>query len=357
MILATYIGRRFLVSLGTILIALLTLVFLVDYVELLRRFSDAEAFTSLIGLKLALMRAPALLEDILPFLFLFSATICFLNLSRKLELVVARGAGVSVWGFLRAPFFLALVIGLASTFLFNPLATELKERSDRIEASLSDGIAASSADAIWFRQEGLDGPSIIRAANYDSSAKELRGVTAFLFNPDGSFQAKLVSLSASYRPGRWIFAKTRYMSGEGAADRFDRYILPTSLTPDQVNLTLLRPDRLSVWTLRRFIDTAAQTGLNTARFTLAFHSLLARPLFLMAMVTVAATVSLRLSRYGGVGKLALTGIIIGFLLYVATEIVSDMGSNGILNPVLAAWSPAVLAMLFGATALLYQEDG
>jgi lipopolysaccharide export system permease protein len=75
------------------------------------------------------------------------------------------------------------------------------------------------------------------------------------------------------------------------------------------------------------------------------------------MVMIAATVSLRLSRYGGAWRLILTGVGAGFLLYALTEIVSDLGGNGIINPVLAAWLPPLVALTFGATALLYLEDG
>jgi len=75
------------------------------------------------------------------------------------------------------------------------------------------------------------------------------------------------------------------------------------------------------------------------------------------MVMIAATVSLRLFRHGGTSQLVLTGVAAGFLLYVLTKIASDLGGNGIINPTLAAWGPSIIALTFGATALLYLEDG
>ncbi len=75
------------------------------------------------------------------------------------------------------------------------------------------------------------------------------------------------------------------------------------------------------------------------------------------MVLLAATVSLRLSRYGGTWRLILTGAVIGFLLYAFSAIAVDLGGNGIINPALAAWLPTIVALTFGTTALLFQEDG
>jgi lipopolysaccharide export system permease protein len=75
------------------------------------------------------------------------------------------------------------------------------------------------------------------------------------------------------------------------------------------------------------------------------------------MVLIAATVSLRLTRFGGTFRLLLTGAAIGFLLYAFSEIASDLGANGIIDPVLAAWLPPFISLTFGVTALLYLEDG
>ncbi len=62
-------------------------------------------------------------------------------------------------------------------------------------------------------------------------------------------------------------------------------------------------------------------------------------------------------RHGGTWRLLLTGAAVGFLLYAASQIVNDLGANSIINPVLAAWPPPIVGTTFGATALLYQEDG
>jgi lipopolysaccharide export system permease protein len=354
--LSLHIARRFTTMLALILLAAAIIIFLVEYVEVIRRLSDEAEMTAPLGLRLAAMRVPILLDTVLPFAFLFAALLSLISLSRKLELVVARASGVSVWGFLRAPFALALLFGALATAFLNPVAIGLKENAEAIEAEMS-GSGGRGDKGLWFRQEGGDGASIVHSASVEAGGLALLGVTAFVFDAGGEFREKVAASRADFAEGRWILPDAEITSASSAPRRSQHYELATSLTAGELSRNIAQPEAVSLWSLPSFIATAERTGLNSDRFVLAFHRLVNRPLFLLAMVTIAATVSLRLTRYGGTWKLVLTGASAGFLLYVLTEIVSDIGANGIISPVLAAWLPPIVALTFGATALLHQEDG
>lgn len=354
-LLSLYIAKRFVAMLALIFVAVGIVILLADYVEVLRRFSDRPEFSALGGIKLAAMRVPFLLDAAIPFVFLFASLISLLNLSRRLELVVARASGVSVWGFLRGPFAVALLFGIVAIGLLNPIAVSLKEAAEDMEAELSG--SARGSPGTWFRQEGPDGPSIVSAGSVRDDGHVIFGVTAFVFDEDGEFREKVTARRADYRDGRWILSGARVFSASAAPSRPNRYELPTDLSEGDLGRSVFQPEAVSLWSLPGAIAAAASTGIDPSRYRLGFHLLLARPLFLLAMVTIAATVSLRLSRYGGAWTLTLTGAVAGFLLYVLTEIVGDLGANGIIDPVLAAWLPPIVALTFGATALLYQEDG
>jgi lipopolysaccharide export system permease protein len=84
---------------------------------------------------------------------------------------------------------------------------------------------------------------------------------------------------------------------------------------------------------------------------------LAQPILLLAMVLIAAIVSLRFSRSKDLGQMILAGIGVGFVLYVITKIARDLGGAGIVPAPLAAWLPAIVATLIGITVLLHLEDG
>jgi lipopolysaccharide export system permease protein len=75
------------------------------------------------------------------------------------------------------------------------------------------------------------------------------------------------------------------------------------------------------------------------------------------MVFLAAAVSLRFFRFGGVQKMILSGVASGFLLYVLSKVTDDLTKAELIHPAAAAWLPVLAAGLTGFIALLYQEDG
>ena len=98
-------------------------------------------------------------------------------------------------------------------------------------------------------------------------------------------------------------------------------------------------------------------GLVAAGYRLQYQKLLSRPFFLAAMVILAAAVSLRFFRFGGVQKMILSGIFAGFMIYVLSKIAEDLAKAELMHPVAAAWLPVFVGGVTGFVALLFQEDG
>ena len=269
-VLSLYIARRFTATLTLILFAAGLVILLITYVDLLRRLSDEEGFNALLTLGLASMHVPLLLDTALPFAFLFAALLSLLALSRKLELVVARASGISVWGFLRGPFAVALLFGAAATAFLNPLAIDLQEKAANMEAKLSGKV--SSKGGHWIRQEGSTGPSIIYAGSASIDSITLFGVTAFVFDTAGKFKEKVAAPSAAYERNLWILSDAIGVSAARAPHAARRYELPTDLSADELKRSFAEPEAISAWALPGFIATAKRMGINPDRFRVEFHS-------------------------------------------------------------------------------------
>jgi lipopolysaccharide export system permease protein len=85
--------------------------------------------------------------------------------------------------------------------------------------------------------------------------------------------------------------------------------------------------------------------------------LISRPALLIAMVILAATVSLRSFRSGGIQTMVLTGMVGGIGLFLLVEVSRQIGVTGLISPTLAVWVPIAVSLLVSLTVLLHQEDG
>lgn len=352
-----YFFRLYIVSFVSTLVAVSALIFLIDMIELSRRGRTASLGFDGVALFSAL-RVPTFVEQAFPFIVLFASIFTLLNLNRKLELVVARAAGVSIWQIL-VPFLAgSAFLGLFATFAYNPLAAYAKAQADQIETNVFGGsVAQSSGETIWLRQNGDGVRSIIGGASVARSGTELRGISAFVFDDKGFIALRIDANRAVLEDRQWRLFSPRVTRIGYPPSYPQEYRLPTTLKPEYIEQRVADPETISIWSLGSKIEIAASLGLNSMAFAMQYHTLLARPALFIAMTLLAATVATRFSRTGQSGRTIAGGVLAGFMLYVVTFLARALGSNDIVPPVLAAWFPVVGAGLLGVTILLHQEDG
>ena len=95
--LSFYIARQFVLWFFSFLAVLMAVIMLFDFIELLRRGATRPDVTTLLTLRMAILKLPEVLQDLFHFIVLFSAMFTFWRLTRNQELVIARAAGVSAW--------------------------------------------------------------------------------------------------------------------------------------------------------------------------------------------------------------------------------------------------------------------
>ena len=358
--LGRYFAGRFVVSAIGVFASIFVLLVLVDYIEMVRKTSGLASAPPIMVAETSLFRVPQLLEKMMPFCVLIGAMTCYLALSRRLELVVARAAGVSAWQFIAPALAAAMILGTLATVAYNPMSANLREISKQMEAELFGGApggGVQDASGFWINQINTDGQVIINAARSEHQGARLTGLTLFRFDTNNVFKERIEAREATLEDGYWLFRGARRFSLNAPPVDQDSFRLATSLTPAQVRNSFSTPETVSFWQLPGYIRSSESSGFATAGYRLQYHKLLAQPFLLAAMVMLAASVSLRFFRFGGVQKMVLSGVGAGFLLYVLSKVTEDLSKAELMHPIAAAWLPVVVGGLTGFLALLYQEDG
>ncbi len=233
--LGRYLSRRFLGTIMAVFGTVLALIVTIDFVELMRRAGDAEGASAQTMASLALLRAPSVAEQVLPFAVLFGAIAALLSLSRKLELVVARAAGVSAWEFLQPGVLVALLVGVLSVAIYNPVSAYMKQKAAEIEARIfAKSSKFASGKDLWIRQRSIDGQAIIRAESGLERTATLIRPTVFGFDAAGSFRERIEARQAKLHEGYWELSDARVLSVGDEPQSFGTYLLATTLRPEQV---------------------------------------------------------------------------------------------------------------------------
>ena len=140
-------------------------------------------------------------------------------------------------------------------------------------------------------------------------------------------------------------------------ERRSDFWLETDITLNNINETFAAPETLSFWDLPGFIENLDKAGFSALRHRLYWHSLLAAPLLLCAMVLIAAPFTLKQSQRSSTSYLIVGGSMSGFLLFFFSDVVSALGLRESIPVVLAAWTPSGVSALLGLAMVFHLEDG
>ena len=357
--LSLYLAWSFLRMILAIFALCYVLISVIDYIEIARQIFSRPGFGPAQAALVSILRVPVIAEIVLPFATLFGAIAALAIANRRLELVVARAAGVSAWQFLLPGALVGLMLGVFASLLFDPFAAAMNRRSVAVEAATRGSIATQvpPPGQSWLYQSGPEGSAIIGAARSSDQGLTLSGVTAFLFDPNGGFRERVDGASAQLSGREWRISNAVVTRSGSDPRRAEVFSLKSTLDESQITQALGDANTVSFWELPQLISLAEDSALPADRFRVKLQRLIAQPLLLLAMVLIAGVVALRFNRQNRLGTMILAGVSAGFVLYVVNEITRDLGASGLVSPVLAAWMPALLSTLVSVSFLLRQEDG
>lgn len=361
--LQAYVLGRSLAGVGAALAVVATVIVLVNFVELSRTLGGRVDLPFFATLGLTLLKSPAVILQLLPFVFLFGVMGTFIALNRRSELVAMRAAGVSAWRFVLPAAAAAAAAGIVTVAFLNPAAAALDRRFEDARAALTAGPSGRTGEDLWLRQ-GDDGQQIVIHAKSHETVREtvhLTGVSLFIqrVGPSGvlDFSRRVEAARAVLSAGSWRLSEVREaMPGAGSV-RSEQLTIPSLLDHRSAMEKLTAPGSVAFWRLPSTIRVTELAGYSAVAYRLRFQQLLATPLLYAAMAVLAAAFSLRLMRLGRWAGLAGAGVVVGFAVFFAGQFCAGLSATEVIPPFMAAWTPPLLALLSGVTLLCYTEDG
>ena len=364
MLLHIYFSIKFLKNFAITLIIFIIFMLLIDLIEQIRKFSISIEFIEVFFL--ALLNLPSSVYQILPLIIIISSASVFLSLARNSELIVFRAAGKSSVSMLVTPAVLSFLIGVASISIFNPIVASTSKQYTDLKTKLVDGQETTISignEGLWLRQADETGHTVIRAKRANSDATELYDVTLIKLNEEKLPIRRIEAAMITLKDSKWI-AKypiiwpIKYgQNSQSAAEEYELIEIPTSLKIEQITDQFGDPSTISVWSLPEFIGQLERAGFSAKRYSVWLQSELAKPLFFLAMMLIAAAFCMRQTRTKGASFNVLAAVLVGFFLFYLKNFVIILGINGQLSALIAAWGPSFAAIFISLGLFLNREEG
>lgn len=357
-----YLARVFTINFLSLFGILLGIVYIFSILELLRQAAKVGDVGLGLVLRMGLYRLPDLGQTLLPFAVLFGAMFTFWILTRRHELVVVRGAGFSVWQFLGPIMAVAVFTGVLQFSVLNPVGSVLLNKYETMQTkylSRDKDIVTLFDQGLWLRQidQSNQGYIIVHAERIALPQWEMKTVTALFFDQEDTFQRRIDAAAATLKNGQWVFESAVIYRPQKPVETRARLTLPTDLTTHDIEESFSSARSQSFWKLPGYIKTLTETGFDATRLKIHFNALLAQPFLLLAMVLLAAAVSMRSPRSQRSFDLIAGGVVIGFVVFFISSLLQALGASQQIPVILAAWAPSVISLLLGLAVVLSLEDG
>ena len=363
-VLSRYLSKHFVKSLLVVFGVVFSIVFLFDLSELLRKASTKPNIGIDILIQLTLLKVPGLIQQILPFIFFFAAILAFWSLNRQSEIIVLKASGVSIWDILFPLVVVSFFLGALDLGIINPLSARMMMRYEHLENRYfqeTQGSLALSDAGLWIREHVGDHHNIIHVNRMDVTHQTLSGVMVIQFDQHGRFYRRIDGKTGVFRlsdaKGRRLALENVWIATPDDIPSFAKKAsVKTTLSLHGIQDMGATPSSVSFWDLRSFGRLLEKSGLSAHKYLLYWHSLLARIVWLAAMVMLGASCATRPVRQGKTSLFMAAGAVMAFVLYFIRDMTYSLGNAQSLPIMMAAWIPVSISLLLGLSILLHDED-
>jgi len=343
-----YVLSPFVAALAAIYASVTFLYVLVDYSDHADDILKRHIPSAVVGAYYRSMLAPILVQ-ILPFCVMLAALVALGSLSRHGEDTAFKACGVPL-GRLGVPIVLFAFAASGAAYWMGeyvlPGANRESHRLlDRIKGR-TERAAAMSTGGSWAL--GGDGSRIWNFDTYEAGARRLWRPSILEFDRDFRLVARTTAGTAEWDGGGWVFRDGWRRTFQGASETSFSPFGATRIVADAPRLferVAGRPDEMRYRALARYVERLSRTGYPVAELATALAGKPAAAAQTIVLAFLALPFAFSIGRRGTLTGIGI-GLAAGMVFLIAASLFSRLGEVGSVPPLLAAWGPDLIFLLF-----------
>lgn len=349
-----YLAAEIIAATALVVAALLMLFAFFDLVEEMKDLGRGGYRMKHIALHV-LLSIPTHVYEVFPIAALIGTLFALAQLVASTEYTVIRTSGVSLLRFNLALVSVGLLFAVI-TFAFGEfIGPPAEQFAQRMRSLAIAGIVAQEfRSGLWVK----DGRNFVNVGEVTSEL-QLKRVRIYEFDEEYRLLTLSLAERGQYVKDRtWTLSEVVRTSFEGPRTlvrRIPELEWNSVLEPQLLSMLLVKPDRMSAWSLYSYSQHLKENRQKALRYEIALWMKIMYPIAVLVMMILAVPFAYFQKRQGGVGARIFTGIMLGLAFYTMNRLFGSLGLLYDWPAILSAVTPTLMFLTLALAMMWWQE--
>lgn len=347
-----YIIKQFFLTFFFGLLVFASIFVVINLIEMMDEFIDKN-ISGLMVVEYYLVFIPEILKFVIPISVLLSALFVSGKMTSLNEVTAIKAAGVSYYRYIRPFFICSLIVSLFTVYFSGYLVPAANKHKIFIERHHMKKDLESLGDQIYF-QDNKNRIVTINFFNTENLVATLVSIQEYSSKDITVMTSRIDAPSMKYnkKKSSWVLmnvVKRNFAGDKETLKRLDSLELSyLNFHPEDVIKKQSKPDEMNLSDLKNYADEQLRSGNDPTRILIEYHSRFAFSFASLVVILFGLTINNN-NRKGGVALQFGINLGITFIYLVFFKVSEAFGKNGIIDPMLTAWSANIL---FASLAVL-----
>ena len=346
-----FLINLFNISFFKVFVIFFSIILISNVLEQAEFFKDVDlSFFYLIFL--SFLNTPSIIFEILPFIFLLSTQIFFINLIGKNELEIFKYSGLNNFKIIKIVSIYTMILGFIFIIVFYNISSSLKNSYLLIKNQYSEDdkyLAVITENGLWIKDEINSGINIINANKVDDEF--LLNVSITQFNENFEILRIIQSYKVDISKYEWkLYDPTILING----DEYKEIKITFKSNFDLKKINSLFSNLSSLTLIELFDLRKSYKNLNYSLIDIDSHlyKIASYPLYLTLITILSAIIMFNIGYQKNSFFKITFGILLSVIIYYVNYFLNVLGTNEKIPLILSIFMPLIILSIINFISII-----
>ena len=301
---------------------------------------------------LSFLNTPSIIFEILPFIFLLSTQVFFINLIEKNELEIFKYSGLDNLKIIKIISFYSFLIGFILVIIFYNVSSILKNSYLLIKNKHSNDnkyLAVVSENGLWIKDEINENINVINAEKVDKNF--LLNVFIIQFDKDYNIIKLIQSKRVDIVSFKWKIFNANIVKNNLKTNE-DEFILESNFNLKKINGLFSNLSSLSLVDLLKLRKSYKSINYSVTDIDSHMYKVVSYPIYLTLITIFSAVIMFNIGYQRNYFFKIIIGIFLSVVIYYINNFIGVLGTNEKIPLILSIFLPFIILSIINLISIV-----